>query len=160
MVLETRDGPALAGHQLAVEQDVADHPPLACNGLVRKQADPGERLALLVDIPTTEKLVAAADSQQRCAGVHRLLDHRPLLDQVRGDQRLLAVLAATDVEQIVVAGPHFVADRDGRHIELVPAKSRPPRKDRDVAAVGVDVQVLGIEMPNADLHARSQYGFA
>ena len=128
MVLETRDGSALAGHELAFEQDVADHPPLARNGVVREEADAGEQLALLVDIAAAKELVAAADGEERCAGVDRLLDRGPLLDQVRGDQRLLAVLAATDVEQVVLAGLELIADGDRRHIELVPAQGRPPRK--------------------------------
>ena len=46
------------------------------------------------------------------------------------------------------------------HLELVTAECRPPREDRDIAAVGVDVEVVGIQMSDADLHERSQYGFA
>ena len=160
VVLKTRDGPALPGHELAFEQDVADHPPLAGNGVVGEEAHTGERLALLVEIAAPEELVAAADGEQCCARVDGLLDRGTLPDEIRGDQRLLAVLAAADVEQVVLAGADLVADGDRRHLELVPAERRPPREDRDVAAVGVDVEVVGIQMPDADLHERSQYGFA
>jgi hypothetical protein len=60
----------------------------------------------------------------------------------------------------VLTRPDIVSDRDRCHIELVPAERRPPGEDRNVAAVGVDVQVLGIQVADADLQARSQYGFA
>ena len=146
MVLEPRDGPALSGHELAFEQDVADHPPLAGNGVVREEAHTGERLTVLVEIAAPEELVAPADSEQCGARVDGCLDRRPLLHQIRGDQRLLAVLAAADVEQVELAGPDLVTDGDRRHLELVPAKRRTPREDSDIAAIRVDVEVLGIEV--------------
>ncbi len=73
------------------------------------------------------------------------------------DERLFAVLAAADVEEIVFAGMDRLADGDGPHVELVSAPRRAPRQNCDVAAVRVDVQVVGVEMPDDDLHAaRSQ----
>jgi hypothetical protein len=46
-------------------------------------------------------------------------------------------------------------------LELVPPPRRTPCEHRDVPAVGVDVQVVGVEMADADLHAAcSQYGRA
>ena len=113
MVLEAGDRPPLAGHELALEQDVADHPPLARDRLVREEADArAARVAVAVEIAAAEELVAAADGEQRRAAVDRRLDRRALRDEVRRDQRLLAILAAADVEQVVLAGADLVADGD------------------------------------------------
>jgi hypothetical protein len=61
VVLEAGHGPTLSRHELAVEQDVADHPPFARHGVVGEEADTGERLTVPVDIAATEELVPAAD---------------------------------------------------------------------------------------------------
>jgi hypothetical protein len=58
----------------------------------------------------------------------------------------------------VLAGPQLLADRDAGELELVPAQSRPPGEHGDVAPVGVDVQVVRVQMPDPDSHDRSQYG--
>ena len=58
----------------------------------------------------------------------------------------------------MLAGAHLVAHGDGRHLELVAAEARAAVEDGDVAAIGVDVQVVGVEVADADPHARSQYG--
>ena len=158
MVLEACDRPALPRHELALEQHVADHPPFPRDGLVREEPDAGERRAVAVEVAAAEQLIAAADGEQRCARRGGLLDRRPFVGEVRRDQRLLAVLAAADVEQIVLAGPHLVAQRDGRHLELVAAEARPAVEDGDVAAIGVDVQVVRIQVPDRILTCRSQYG--
>ena len=79
--------------------------------------------------------------------------------QVGGDQGLLAILPAADVEQVVLAGTHFLTERDLAHIQLVSPPGCPPLEDGDVAAVGVDVEVVGIEVSDDYLHAaRFQYG--
>src|SRR5262249_56889334 len=39
MVLEAGERPLLPGLELALDQDVADHPPLACDGLEGEEAD-------------------------------------------------------------------------------------------------------------------------
>ena len=38
----------------------------------------------------------------------------------------------------------------GRHVEVVAAPGSPPREHGDVAAIGVDVEVVGVEMADAD----------
>ena len=53
----------------------------------------------------------------------------------------------------MLARGHRVAHADRLHLELVAARSRALGEDGDVAAVGIDVQVVGIEMADADLHA-------
>ena len=56
------------------------------------------------------------------------------------------------------AGLERVLGRDGLDLELVPAPRGATLEHGDVPAVGVDVQVVRIEMPDDDLHAaRSQY---
>src|SRR5207249_4191120 len=73
----------------------------------------------------------------------------------------LAILAAPDVQQVVLARVKGLSDRHRPHLELVPPPRRPPGQHRDVAAVGIDVQIVGVEVPDDDLHAaRSQYGRA
>ena len=110
-------------------------------------------------VAAAEELVAAANCKQRCTVRDGPFDCRTLGDEVRGDQELLAILAAADVEQVQLVGTDSVADGDSRHFELVAAQRGPPGEHRDVAAVGVDVEVLGIEVADPDLHVRSQYGF-
>ncbi len=75
------------------------------------------------------------------------------MPEVGRDERLLTVLPAANVEEVDLAGRHRVADADRPHVELVPAQTRPLGEDRDVPAVGVDVQVVGIEMADPDPHA-------
>jgi hypothetical protein len=113
-----------------------------------------------VEIAAPEELIAAAYREERRACADRGFDPRPFRDQVRRDQRLLAVLAAADVEQVVLSCPDLVADRDRSDLELVPAARCTPGEDGDVPAICVDVQVVRIQMPDANLQDRSQYGFA
>ena len=63
-------------------------------------------------VPAPEQLVAAAHGEQRRAAVDRLADRRALRGEIRRDQRLLAILAAADVEQVVRAGRERVAEPD------------------------------------------------
>ena len=79
-----------------------------------------------------------------------------------GDEDLLAVLAAADVVEVVLAGDDRVVHPDRGHVEVVPPPGGASREDGDVAAVGVDVEVVRIEMTDANPRhaARSQYGFA
>ena len=69
MVLETRDRPRLTRHELAGEQHIADHPPLAGLGLVGKEAGSGQGRAVSPPIAAAEQLVAAADCEQRRTAV-------------------------------------------------------------------------------------------
>ena len=125
-----------------------------------KRPMPGQLGAVAVAVEAAEQLVAAADREDgRAARRPPRARRRAFAARSTRDERLLAVLAAADVEQVVRARPQRVAHRDRLDVELVPAPGRAPREHRDVAAVGVDVQVVRIEVPDADLHAaRSQYG--
>jgi hypothetical protein len=62
----------------------------------------------------------------------------------------------------VPAGPELVADANRLDRELQATHGRAVLEHRNVAAIGVDVQVLGIEVRNPERRhaARSQYGRA
>ncbi len=125
---------------------------------MREQPDAGKLRAAALAVEAPEQLVAAADGEQRGAVLYGL-DQPVLASEIGRDQRLLPVLAAADVEEVVLAGPHVQADADRVHVELVPAPSRPTGEDGDVPTVGVDVQVVRIEVRDPDPHAAcSQYG--
>ena len=104
MVLEAGQRPPVARVELALEQDVADHAPLAGDRLEREEPDAGQLDAGQVAVEAAEQLVAAADGEQgRAAGDGRA-ERLALRGQVGRDQRLLAILPAADVEEVVAAG--------------------------------------------------------
>src|SRR4029078_13383210 len=79
--------------------------------------------------------------------------------EITGDHRLLAILASADVEEVVLPRRERRPESDRFDLELVPACSCAMLEHGDVPAVGVDVEVLGVEMPDPDDHAASsQYG--
>ena len=124
----------------------------------RQQADPGKLVAGDVAIEAAEQLIAAADGEERLLPARRQHGARSRLPgEVVRDERLLAVLAAADVEEVDLADRHRVADADRAHLELVPAQPGSRGQHGDVPAVGVDVQVVRIEVADPDPHAaRSQ----
>jgi len=71
------------------------------------------------------------------------------LRHVARDRRLVAVLSAAHVEEVVGAWVEAVAEARARELEpdAAPLAARP--KDRDVPAVGVDVHELGVERADA-----------
>ena len=110
-----------------------------------------------VTVGAPEELVPAADCEQRGAAGNGLAHPVGLCNEILGDERLFAVLAAAHIEKIVLARMERLSDGNGAHFELVPAPRRAPRQHCDVAAVRVDVQVVRVEVPDDDLHAaRSQ----
>src|SRR5665647_1055908 len=98
VVLEARQRVADTGLELALEQDVADHPALAGHGLERQQADARHVLPVEAAIAAPEQLVAAAHGEERGVALqHSLLQWAGLRREVLRDEQLLAVLAAPDV---------------------------------------------------------------
>ena len=157
VVLEAGKRSPDAGVELALEQDVTDHPPLTGDGFEREKPDSRQVRAVKVTVRAAEQLVAAADGEDRRARLRRCDDPVALGGDVVGDQRLLTVLAAADVQQIVRGRIHGVSNRQPAHVELVAAPSSAPRQHGDVSAVCVDVQVVRIEVPADRRHAaRSQ----
>jgi hypothetical protein len=158
MVLEAGERPLDTRLQLALEQAVADHPRVSRDGVEREDAGPRLLRAADVAVEGSEELVAAADRENGGPVGDRRAQRIALARQIRRDQRLLAVLAASDVVHVVTAGLDAVADSDRLDDELDSPPRGSPLEHGDVAAVGVDVQVVGIQMPDANLHAaRSQY---
>src|SRR4051812_15992784 len=152
MVLEAGERLLETRLELALEQDVADHAPVAGNGLVREDAGARLLASVLVAVEAAEQLVAAADGEQGGAVVERRTERIGARGEVGRDESLLAILAAADVEEIVVAGDERIAEPDRANLELVPAPSRPPREHGHVAAIGVDVQVVRVQVADDDLH--------
>jgi hypothetical protein len=148
VVLEAGERAAGPG---AVEEHVPDHPPLARDGVEREQTDSGQLGSRDVDVGAAEQLVAAAHGEERRAARDGLVQRIGLGDEVVRHELLLPILAAADVEE-VDAVRHGVVHADRRHLELVAARARPRREHGDVAAVGVDVQVVGVEVADADPH--------
>src|SRR4029077_10179862 len=65
---------------------------------------------------------------------------------------LVAVLAATDVEEVVGAGVDRVARPRSLVGEADPTPLAAALEEEDVAAIGVDVHLLGVEGEDAQLH--------
>src|SRR4051812_30085780 len=103
-----------------------------------------------------EELIAAADSQDDGVafrgGVQRVLLR---LDHVAGAERLIAILAAAHVEEVVRVRVDALADRRAGELEAdaAPFAARP--QQLHVAAVGIDVHELWIERADAQPHATS-----
>ena len=103
---------------LAVEEDVPDHPSLAGDRVQRQQPDARQLDAVAVAVEAPEQLVAAADREDDAAAGRRLSHGVALRREVDGDESLLAVLTAADVEQVEITGVQAVADRNRRDVEL------------------------------------------
>src|SRR5207247_8754767 len=112
VVLEARERSLLARLELTLEEDVADHPPLSGDGPERKNGRAGHVLPVEAAAAAPQELVAAADRQHRGSARDRLAQLGRLRGHVPGDEELLAVLAAADVEKVVVARPELLADAD------------------------------------------------
>ena len=93
----------LAGPR-ALEQDVADHPLLTRDGVQRQQACAGQLDAPQVAVGRTEQLIAAADCEEGSGALDRVAQGLGARGEVGRDELLLAVLAATDVVEVVLAG--------------------------------------------------------
>ena len=119
----------------------------------RQEPDPGQLRSGDVAIETPEQLVAAAHGEERSTRVGRCAQRLGLLEEVARDERLLAVLAAADIEEVDLAGGHRVAHPDRAHLELVAAQPGALGEHGDVPAVGVDIQVVRIQVADPDSHA-------
>ena len=151
VVLEAGQGLDHPGLELTLEQDVADHPSVARDRLERQQPNTRHIFAVEASVAAAEELVAAADREERRAAFeHGLLERLGLPREVLRDEQLLAVLAAAHVVEIVLAGHDRGVHAEGAHREVVSSECGAAREHGDVAAVGVDVEVVGIEVPDAD----------
>ena len=88
---------------------------------MREQSRALEPGAVPPAVALAEQLVAAADGEQRDAAVDRLPEHGRAGREVGRDHRLLAVLAAADVEEVVSGRVQRVVHGDGDDAQLVTA---------------------------------------
>src|SRR5439155_6808053 len=142
VVLEPRERQPLSGLELALDQHVADHPALAGDCLEGQETDTRHVLAVKAAVAASEELVAAADRKHRGALPDGLLQLLRLLDEIPCDEELLSILSAANVVEVVLAGHDAVVHPQRRHLELVTTPRGPALEHGDVAAVGVDVEVV------------------
>ena len=74
VVLEAGERAPVPRLELALEQDIADHAPLARHRLVGEETRPGRKRRRTGPVAAAEELVAAAHGEQRGAAGHRLPD--------------------------------------------------------------------------------------
>src|SRR4051794_19406786 len=77
------------------------------------------------------------------------------VDHVLRAQRLVTVLAAAHVEEVVLVGVDALAERGARQLEADSAPLAAETQQLHVAAVRVDVHELRIERADAKLHTAS-----
>src|SRR5262249_52311779 len=138
MVLEAgQDSRSLAEADL--DRDVADQAWTGlADGLEVGDAESGNR-AVPELVAMAEQLVAAADGQHRGAVLHRGGDGIALAAQhVLGHESLVAVLAAADVDQVVLGGVEAVSGAGGRVAEADAAPLAATLEEDHVAPVRVD----------------------
>ena len=159
VVLESGHHRRDAVAEVGLEQHVTDQPLLARERLVGEDSCARHPRAVAAAVAPPEQLVAATDGQHRGAGVDGSAQVVSPCRQVGRDERLLTVLAATDVDEVVRPRLERVTGLDARHLERMPSECSAPREHGDVAAVGIDVEVVRIEVGDRDPHdASSQYG--
>src|SRR5439155_14958712 len=97
VILEARKRAADPGLELALEQDVADHARVAGDRVEGEEADPGQFGTAEVTVGAPEELVPAADREQRDAAGNGFAHPVGLCNEIPGDERLFAVLAAAHI---------------------------------------------------------------
>ena len=118
--------------EVDLDRDVADQPrPRLADGLEVGEPEPGDPLVAEL-VAVAEQLVAAADGEHRGAVVDRGRERVALgREHVLGDQPLVAVLAAADVDQVVGAGVEALARaRRPRSSNPIPRHSQRRRRKR------------------------------
>src|SRR5436305_11939656 len=113
----------------------------------------GQLGTALVAVEVPEDLVSTTDRERGSAAGDGLPQCATHLGQRRGDQLLLAILAAPNVEEIVRAGPDLGTCSEREHLELMAPPGGPALQNRHVPTIGVDVEVVGEEVADDDLHA-------
>jgi kynurenine formamidase len=144
VILEPGEDPRGAA-ELGLDRDVADQPRARlADGLEVGQAE--ARQALLAElVAVAEQLVAAADGEQHSAVGDRRGERVALaIRHVGGDGALVAVLAAADVEEVVGAGVDRLAGAGAGPLEPDPAPLAAAPQEKNVAAVGIDIHLVGV----------------
>ena len=112
---------------------------------------------MVAAVDVAEQLVAAAHGEQRRAVRDRARELCAVALQVVGDQQLVAILAAAEQEEVDLGGVELLRRTQRALDELDPAPCAALAQHEHVPAVGVDREVLGVELAEDELHAvRSQ----
>ena len=156
MVLEPDERPRAIA-EVALEQHVPDHARRARVRLEVEQAEAAQLVAVVAAVDVAEQLVAAAHGEQRRAVRDRACELGAVALQVVGDQQLVAILAAAEQEEVDLGGVELLRRTQRALHELDPAPCAALAQHEHVPAVGVDREVLGVELAEDELHAvRSQ----
>ena len=126
VVFESGQCPTDARIELALQQDITDHACVPGDGVEREHADPRQLGAVEVAVRAAEELIPAANREHGCALGDRFPNIGGLDEQVLCDERLFAILAAADVEQIVLTRIDPISNGDEAYVELVSAPRRAP----------------------------------
>src|SRR5438067_1065125 len=165
VVLETDEGARLQSFDVRLDHDVSDEALLAGFCFDVDEADAVISLAVGGLVVVAEQLVAAADGEDLGAVLGCLLEVVALvLDEVVVDERLLAVLATAEEEDVDVGEVVGPAALNFFQFWYQAAPFRSFEQREDVAAVAVDVHQVGVEPADRELlwfaaHV-SQYGCA
>ena len=129
----------------AGEHIVADHPLLGADGVEIERAGKVALLAVPGLVVLAQHLIAAADGEHGHTVLDGGLELSGLLPfQVVQKDLLLKILAAADEDKVAVFRVELRTDRDVYDIRLHAAPLQPPLHAKDVAAVAVEVQHVGV----------------
>jgi hypothetical protein len=145
VILEPGQGSTRPSLELAFEEDVADHAPVAGHGRVGEEPRAGKLDAGAIPVKPSEQLVAAAYGEQCRPAGDRFDERRALVREISCDQALLPILPAADVEEVDV-GWDSIVNTDGAHLESDGTPGTAPFEDGDVATIRIDVEVVRVEV--------------
>ena len=119
---------------------------------------PGRRVPLAVGVAGARELYPSTHPQERGPVLRgRTKRGRLCVGQVVRHDALVAILSSPEVVEVVSARLDTVAEPDFGDLQGEPAPLQPLGEHGDVAPVGVDVHLGGVEVAQADrAHASSQ----
>ena len=127
-----RRSPVSSSHSI---EHVADETPVSGHCVQREDAGAGLLAARTVAVVAAEQLIAAADGEHDGATGHRLRERRAACSEIGRDECLLAILAASDVEEVGVGRTSRRPRPISRTSRSMPRRSRSagsaPRGCRD-----------------------------
>ena len=129
-----------------LDRDVADQPWTRVADRVHVEQSHAFDLLLADRIRVPEQLIPTAHAQDERPVRGRLVQCRALAQQqILGAQPLVAVLAATDVEDIVSGSVQWFAESAARQLEADPAPLTTAAQHQQVAAIGIDVHQVRVQ---------------
>ena len=128
VVLEARQRPSNVGIELALEEDVTDHPRLACDRLVGEERRARHERPVATPVAASEELVSTTHREQGDAALLRRSDRISLRRQIGSDECLFTILSSAHVEQVVRRRVELVGESDRPNVELVSRRGRETKK--------------------------------